>query len=194
MDIDQAMRHPAYWILLVAAAVWALIGTGLVFHLEAVFQTSGMGVVESTRAMTCLAIGMGAMQLMGGLMADRLAMRWLLVAAMGLMAVSCMMLALGQGSTLIVAYGVYGIAQGLKSIVATTAWARFYGRKHLGKIRGTSLTATIAGSSVGPLLMGLSADYLGSFTQSIWLFVAMAAALSIAALWATPPKLETQPG
>ena len=190
MDLKQAMQHRAYWILLAAAAVWALIGTGLVFHLDAIFQSNGMGVRESTRAMTCLAIAMGAMQVIGGLMADRLPMRWLVSTAIGLIAVSCTMLSVGQGTTFIAAYAVYGVAQGLNTIIAATAWTRYFGRAHLGRIRGVSLTAAIAGSSVGPLMMGVSADYLGGFTPSLWLFTAMAAVIAIAGIWATPPEEE----
>ncbi len=190
MEVEEAMRHRAFWILLAAAAVWALIGTGLVFHLDAIFQSNGMGLAESARALTYLAISMGAMQILGGLLADRLSLHWLLGVAIGLIAVSCAMLATGQGGTLMVAYAVYGAAQGIKSIVAATAWARYFGRAHLGKIRGISLTAAIAGSSVGPLLMGISADYLGGFTPALWLFTAMAAVISVAGFWATPPAVK----
>ena len=189
MDVGQAMQHRAFWILLAAAALWALIGTGLVFHLEAIFQSHGMGISESTRAMSYLAISMAAMQILGGLLADRLSLHWLLAAAVGLIAVSCAMLAMGQGTVFVAAYAVYGAAQGLKTIIASTAWARYFGRTHLGKIRGISITAAIAGSSVGPLVMGVSADYLGGFAPALWLFVAMAVVVSIAGIWATPPRV-----
>jgi len=190
MSVKEAKQHRAFWILLAAAAVWALIGTGLVFHLNAIFQSQGMSLADSARAMSCLAIGMGVMQILGGLMADRLSLNWLLATAIGLIAVSCAMLATGQGSIYIFAYTVYGVAQGIKTIVAATAWARYFGRAHLGKIRGISLTAAIAGSSVGPLLMGISADYLGGFTPALWLFTAMAIVISIAGFWATPPMVK----
>jgi len=190
MDVKEARQHRAFWILLAAGATWALIGTGLMFHLEAIFHSRGMGVAESARALSCLAIGMGTMQILGGLLADRLSLHWLLGLAIGLMAVSCAILATGEGGTLIVAYALYGAAQGIKTIVAATAWARYFGRAHLGKIRGISLTAAIAGSSVGPLIMGISADYLGGFTPALWLFAALATVVSITGFWATQPAVK----
>jgi len=51
-----------------------------------------------------------------------------------------------------------------------------------------SLTAAIAGSSLGPLLMGVSDDYLGSFTPAFGLFAGLALVIAIAGVWATPPK------
>lgn len=191
LTVQQAMRQRAYWILLAATATWALIGTGFVFHLEALFQAHGMGKAASTRAMPCMATGMVTAQILGGLLADRLALRWLVTTAVGLIGITCVMLAVGSGAMLIPSFAVYGIAQGLMSIIAGTAWARYFGRAHLGKIRGMSLTAAIAGSSLGPLLMGVSDDYLGGFEPSLWLFAAMAGVVSIAGLWATPPKSLT---
>ncbi len=193
LTVQQAMQQRSYWILLASTATWALIGTGFVFHLEALFQAHGLDKGASARAMTCLAIGMGASQIFGGLLADRIALRWLVVTAVGLIATSCVMLALGRTSYLVPSFAVYGVGQGLKSIVAGTGWARYFGRAHLGKIRGMSLTAAIAGSSVGPLMMGVADDYLGSFSPALWLFAGMATLVAIAGFWATPPERIDEP-
>lgn len=191
MDVAEARQYRAYWILIVSAMAWAMVGTGLVFHLDAIFQSKGMGLGDSARAMFYLAISMGAMQLVGGVLADRLPLQWLLVVAIGLIAVSCALLAAGQATMFVAAYAVYGAGQGLKTIVVSTAWARYFGRAHLGKIRGISITAAIAGSSIGPLVLGVSADYLGGFTPALWLLSGIAFMVSILGFWATSPL--TQP-
>jgi MFS family permease len=134
-----------------------------------------------------MAAGMATFQIGGGLLADRLALRWLAVSAVGLIAVSCLTLATGRAALLIPGFAVYGVAQGLMSIVSATGWTRYFGRAHLGKIRGRSLTAAVAGSSLGPLLMGVSDDTLGSFTPAFYGFAALAASVAIACLWAKPP-------
>ena len=188
LTVRQAMRHRAYWILLAATAVWTLIGTGFIFHLEALFLSQGLQKSVSTRAMTYMALGMGTAQILGGLLADRLALRWLVCTAASLIATSCLMLVVGSSNLLLPSFAVYGIAHGLMSIVAATSWARYFGRAHLGKIRGMSLTAAVGGSSLGPLLMGVSVDYLGSFEPALWLFAAIASMIAIAGFWATPPE------
>ena len=190
LTLPQARQHRAFWILLAATATWSLIGTGLVFHLEAIFLAHGLDQSASKWSMTCVAIGMGAAQISGGLLADRVALRGLVVSAVGLIAVSCVMLASGSVEILIPSFAVYGVGQGLMSIVAATGWARYFGRAHLGKIRGMSLTAAIAGSSLGPLLMGVSGDYLGSFVPAFWVFAGLATAIAIAGFWTTPPGDE----
>jgi cyanate permease len=86
---------------------------------------------------------------------------------------------------LVLGYSIYGLGQGLKSILANTAWARFFGREHLGKIRGTSLTAAVGASAIGPVVMGISADYCGGFAPSLALFAGMAVLSGVAGCWAT---------
>jgi len=189
--VREAMRQPAYWILLTATAVWSLVGTGLVFHLVALFQAVGLESRDSARAIGTMALVMGLTQLGGGVLADRLAMRWLLIAAMSLLTLAILTVADASGlGMLVLGFAIFGCGQGLMTIISTTAWARFFGRAHLGKIRGTSLTAAVGASAIGPVIMGASADYLEGFGASLILFAAMTATLGIAAWWATPPKVE----
>jgi cyanate permease len=86
-------------------------------------------------------------------------------------------------------YAIFmGITQGFGGVVAGTLWARYYGREHLGKIRGSIFTAGVAGSSVGPFIMGLVYDHTGSYQSSLWIFVAVLIPIAFASLWATPPQ------
>jgi MFS family permease len=192
--VPQAMQHRCYWILLAATAMWALVGTGMIFHLAAVFEAVGLDARDSTHAISSLAIVMGATQLLGGIVADRLAVRWLLVASMTLLTATCVVLADADTLPRLVAgYMVFGCSAGLMSIVAGTAWARYFGRTHLGKIRGTSLTAAVGASAIGPVVMGVSADYLDGFEPSFWLFAVMVFGVTVAAFWATPPQVVKSP-
>jgi len=192
LSLDEAIRTRSYWILLAATGAWALIGTGLVFHMQAVFTSRGLDEALAAWAPTAMAIGMAAMQITGGILADRIGVRWLVVMAMSGIAAGCSVVALSSGLGLLLGYAVYGLAQGVMTIVAGTAWARYFGRAHLGRIRGTAVTAAVGSSSAGPLIMGASSDYLGGFEPSMWVFVAGAAALAVAGFWATPPALPSR--
>jgi OFA family oxalate/formate antiporter-like MFS transporter len=194
LTVPQAMQHRCYWILLAATAMWALVGTGMIFHLAAVFEAVGLDARDSTHAISSLAIVMGATQLLGGIMADRMAVRWLLAASMTLLTATCVVLADADTLPRLVAgYVVFGCSSGLMSIVAGTAWARYFGRTHLGKIRGTSLTAAVGASAIGPVVMGVSADYLDGFEPSFWIFAVMVFGVAVAAFWATPPQVVKRP-
>ena len=78
----------------------------------------------------------------------------LLTAALLCVAAGCIVLANVTGVLALAAYGVYGVGQGLMTVVGSASWANFFGPAHL--------------------VMGASVDYLGGFEPSLWLFTAVA--------------------
>ena len=72
--------------------------------------------------------------------------------------------------------------------VSETVWVRYYGRQHLGKIRGITYAIGVAASGLGPFLMGLSFDFMNSFEQVIWVCAILSVLLAFLGLFATPPR------
>jgi MFS transporter, OFA family, oxalate/formate antiporter len=167
---------------LVSTAVWSLIATGLIFHIESLLAACRLNREQSAWATPLLASSMAAILLGGGWLVDRVSVRALLACALVFVAAGCVVLANVTGVVALAAYSVYGVGQGLMTVVGSASWAKFFGPAHLGHIRGVSMTVAIACSSLGPLAMGASVDYLGGFEPSLWFFTAVA--LSVAALGA----------
>jgi MFS family permease len=127
--------------------------------------------------------------LITGPISDRAPLNWLLAIGISSLTASIFVLTIADTPWLGQLYAVFmGIAAGLIGIVGGTLWAKYYGRKHLGKIRGSVFTAGVAGSSVGPFIMGLIYDNLGSYQLSLWIFIGLLIPVVISAFWATPPK------
>ena len=185
----QASRFASYWILLAAAAIWALIGTGLVFHLAPIVQESGLPASMARTAMVAMAMGMAVAQLLGGVLADRLSSRFLVTLAVSLIAAGCGVLSLRRGDMFILGFSCFGLGQGLMTVVSGTVWPRYFGRAHLGQIRGVALAAAVAGSSLGPLLIGLSIDIYGSVVPALLLYTGGALFVALSCLWAKSPAL-----
>ena len=70
-------------------------------------------------------------------------------------------------------------------------FARYFGRKHLGKLRGGVLTAQVAGSSLGPFITGVIFDLTGSYQISLWIFVGLLLPAAISSFWAVKPQLKS---
>ena len=75
------------------------------------------------------------------------------------------------------------------TVVSGTVWPRYFGRLHLGEIRGVALGAAVAGSSVGPLLIGLSIDAFDSTIPALLIYTGIASLVTLGCCWATPPRL-----
>jgi MFS family permease len=89
---------------------------------------------------------------------------------------------------------VVGFSTGLISLVGGTLLPRYFGREHLGKLRGAVLTAQVAGSSLGPFITGLIFDLTGSFQISLWIFVGLLIPSALVSLRATQPPLPAPEG
>jgi len=93
--------------------------------------------------------------------------------------------------TPIMAY-TYGIFMGVFSGVAFTlglvAWADYYGREHLGGIRGLVSPVAQITNACGPLIASIAYDASGSYTSILLVFIASAFTGSILWFFAPPPK------
>jgi MFS family permease len=174
LDLREALRTRIFWLLLVSTAVWSLIATGLMFHVESLLSACDLATHQTAWATPLMATTMAVILLASGVLVDRVPISLLLTAALVFVATGCLVLANVCGVWALSAYALYGIGQGLMTVVGSASWAKFFGPAHLGHIRGTAMTVGIACSALGPLVLGASVDYLGGFEPSLWLFTAVA--------------------
>jgi sugar phosphate permease len=193
-SLKMAMRTRAYWILTCAWFSWAAIATGITFNLLPIFTTKGFTEEQAAATFSVLMVVSAAFQIIGGIFADRYKLNYLAFNSLALYAISIFVLTLVSSSILMPMYiFLLGLAQGIFGGLNNTVWVRYFGRMHLGKIRGSVWTATVAGSSIGPFLMGLNYDHSGSFTISLLGFACLLVCLAVAGLWATAPAaIEVQ--
>jgi MFS family permease len=189
--LKEAMGTRSYWILVLGWIAWAAIATAITFNLLPIFTELGLSEEAAAGLFSLLMIASAIFQLMGGALADRIALRWLAFGALGLYSLAVSALIFLPSDAAVLCYTLaLGIGLGLFGGLSNTVWVRYFGRTHLGRIRGSVWTASVAGSSVGPFLMGLSYDSSGSFQFSLSVVACVLAVLAVAGLWATPPKLR----
>ena len=187
LRLSDARRTRAYWILMAMQVSWSMIGTALMFNMRPYFESRSLGeAIGPFFATFALSLAVG--QMIGGIVADRFALRRLLFLGMASMAASVIVLMQVHSQMMVHVFAFsFGASQGFFSTVVNTVWPRYYGPKHLGAIRGSIWTATVAGSSAGPLVMGVTMDWFGTYSPSLWLFACIYAPLACCAIFATAP-------
>jgi MFS family permease len=189
LTIAQAFRTRAYWILAAMNVAWAFVITAVVFHIVSLFDARGLTRDDVATFFVYFAVSMAATQFLGGLAADRLRLNVLYCVSLAGMTLSVAYLNCTGVSWSPIGFAIaLGASQGLFIVLGQTIWARYFGRAHLGKIRGTIWTACVAGSSAGPFVMGVTKDVFQVYTPAIWLCVGLYGVLTVAALFATPPR------
>lgn len=188
---EQARKTTSYWIALVNHALWAMIITAVFFNLLSIFDSQGITPVVAATTYTTYAGASLLTQLILGPLANKGPLQILLMISMAVLAGGVAVLTFAATPLIAHSYAVLiGISTGLISLVGGTLLPRYFGRKHLGKLRGTILTAQVAGSSLGPFITGLIFDLTGSFQISLWIFVGLLIPAALVSLWATkPPRL-----
>lgn len=188
-SLPEAMNTRTYWIFVVMATLWAMIATAITFQINPLFLSHGLTKSDAAATFITMAIAMSVMQIVGGWLADRYPLNRLLLIGTGCLAVgTALLLAMYDVWT---AHGyalVFGSGMGLSHTVANTAWPRYFGQAHLGKIRGSIMFVVVAGSSVGPSIMGWCNQLLGTYDLSLLVFAILFGLLSVLMLFATAPK------
>jgi MFS transporter, OFA family, oxalate/formate antiporter len=188
LTVSEAWRTSAFWIVTTGTALYGLIHTAVFFSLVPIFQDRGLSHQDAAGLLVVFAICMAAMQLGGGMLADRVKAPWLLATGMCGLAIS--MVLLSQVTSPQWAYmtgAAMGASHGFYFGGTHPLWARYFGRLHLGKIRGLLMTVIVASSSLGPLFVGLVRDLTGSFGWALLVFAVAPVPIALASLLVRPP-------
>ncbi len=190
LTLRESLRTLSFWTVATGTAMFGLIHTAVFFCIVPIFAERGLSERDAAVMLTAFAASMAAMQLVGGILADRWAAPPLLCLGMaGLGAGVGLLYACSGLLTACVAGVMLGAAQGVYFGTSHPLWARYFGRRHLGKIRGFLMTLTVASSSLGPLFAGLVRDGLGSFNLALILFALTPLPIALLSLAAAPPNL-----
>lgn len=192
---QQARQTFSYWIALVNNALWAMIITAIFFNLLSIFDAQGITPAVAAATYTTYAAASLVTQLALGPLANKGPLQILLMASMITLAGGITVLIFSTTPLIAHLYAVVvGFSTGLISLVGGTLLPRYFGRKHLGKLRGAVFTAQVAGSSLGPFITGLIFDLTGSFQISLWIFVGLLIPSALVSLRATQPPLPVLEG
>jgi sugar phosphate permease len=184
---EQARRTFTFWLFVAGDFMVAALGTGLVFHHYSIMAAGGVDrLTASTFFMPLGALSAGAILLTGYLM-DRFPPRVLLALALGLLVAALYLAGIATSPFLVLLYGaVLGIANGMKGAIAGSVYAYYFGRKHLGAIKGSAITITVAGTAVGPFLYALGYEAAGSYLPVLLLSALAPLAVALTAPFLRP--------
>ena len=162
--LNEAMKTRVFWILVVGITSFSLLGTGIFFHLVSIFDTQGLSAALAASVFVPVSIAAALSTLLGGYLADRFPLKYLLALSLVMQAVSLISVRILNGPGTAILFGVIlGVSIGISRTVGTVVWPAFYGRLHLGSIFGFIFAISIIGAAIGPLPFGFVYDKIGSY-------------------------------
>lgn len=167
--LKQAIRTKEFWIVGMISMIPAMFSTGLTFHFFTIMELRNIGETSAAMIIGFLAVPAFVMPFVSKLVVDRYPVRNILSVTLFMTILSMVFLIIGISSqlTAIIFILFYGLAVAVQSLSTNVVWPNYFGRLHLGSIRGASTVFMVIGSALGPLPFGFSYDKTGSYTIAV---------------------------
>lgn len=171
----EALRTLAFWAVTFALATQALVVTAVTFHIVDIgASVGGLARGDAVAIFLPVAVASTATGLGGGVLADRVPTKPLLIIMMVGQALAILCVAHLDVAFWGAVVGL-GISGGLMQPIATVAYPRLFGRKHLGAIAGAEMMVLVIASALGPMLLASSRDAFGSYVPALYACLALPA-------------------
>lgn len=182
----EARRTRTFWLFVAGDVLTAALGTGLIFHHYAIMAAGGFDRIAAATVFVPFGAVTAAANLVAGFLMDRLPPR-VLLSAMLVAQAGALLLAAGMHDGWLLAYGaVLGTMMGMKGGISGSVYAYYFGRRHLGAIKGSASTLSVAGTAAGPLLFALGHAAAGSYALVLRASALPVLAVALAALALRP--------
>jgi sugar phosphate permease len=189
MTLGQALRTRSFWLLMFAGSAQPFIVTALTFHHVSLLAARGISPAVAASVFSVFAAIQIAGTFAAGFMADRLPNRRVLALGQSLLLATLLWTFVISTPWQAYVYGaLLGACGGFLITTMAVIWPNYYGRQHLGSIRGVTTASMVVFAALGPLPFGRVFDLTGSYSTAILIFLALPVACAIAALLARPPR------
>ncbi len=186
--VREATRSRTLWFLIFAGSAQSLVGTGVAFQQVSIMTSKGMTIGAAAGVFGIMAPTAIAGQFLAGYLAGRYPVRYLIAAGqVGIVAAMIMLLG---SSELWHAYtygAILGTVMGFLMNLNHVVWPNYFGRRHLGSVRGITNFGTMSAAAIGPLPLALSLDLTGSYAVGLIIYMVLPPLCGLAAILAGRP-------
>ncbi len=194
LTLQQAMQTRAFWALSGFSAVGFMAQAGVSLHHVSHYINNGLSGPSAAIMASVFAFSQVPTGLMWSGITQDIPIRVAL-------ALSGLFVAMGAAGTAfsasifngVISAAFLGTGVGGLHLLLRLAWANYYGRLHLGTIRGITLPIQIGGQAIGPITAGAVYDYTGAYTGAFLFFGVAIALSSLFVLLAVPPEADAFP-
>jgi len=185
--LKEARRTRAFWMILVFVSVDRFALGAINLHLVINFQDQGLSAFQAASILTIFATTSAITGVPWGFVFEKMHIRYNAMLISFLLFLSMGLLLIADNYFLGILFGfAFGFAVGGSSIVENLLWADFFGRRHLGEIRGFTAPFRFL-SPTGPTIAGFIHDQTGSYRIAYSIFAGIFFLMFLAMSFATPP-------
>ncbi len=186
----QAIRTPAFWLLLSYTVLVYPIQAGISLHMAPHLSEHGIAPAIVATIVSTYSLMSAVASLACGFLPRRLAIRYPMAGTGAFLVASALLMkAISSPGDAYLAAALFGFGVGGILTLLPIAWADYFGRASFGAIRGVALSAQVVAKAVGPMVSGVLRDGTGNYQSSLTVFAVFGALSFIAALCARRPRM-----
>jgi MFS family permease len=173
LNLSEAIRTGAFWILAFGHILWTFGSMSLIAHVPAFLTDQGFAGPTAANALG-MAIGISVLgRISFGVLADRRAKKLILSAALVLQALSVVCLLVVHVFGALPAFLVlFGMGLGGGAVLIPLLVGECFGLVAFGKILGLITIPATLGAAAGPVVTGRIFDVTGSYQIAFFLHIA----------------------
>lgn len=193
---SEAMRTTSLWLLIVAFGLAGLSFLSLGTLTIPILTDSGFDRTTAAFMLSMFALPGLVTRVGWGLAAERVHARYLAALAFAFLAIGVAVIvpATNQLSAPLVAVGFLLFGTGIAGLIPMQelVWASFFGRRHIGAVRGIGMPLQVAISAPGPVIVSAYFDRVGDY-DGVLVALGGLALLSIAIVLLVPDPQARRP-
>lgn len=188
----QAMRMPAFWLLMLFTVMVYPVQAGVSLHQAPHLVQRGLDAVTAAMIVSSFSLMSVMATIACGFLPRRVPIRFPLALAGAVAAVGTLLMpSIVSAADGLLAVGLFGAGIGAVLTLIPIAWANYFGRANYGAIRGIALSTQVLAQASGPLLSGVLYDWTGAYTLSLHVFTVLSLLSVLAVLLARQPRDAT---
>ena len=194
--LREAMRTPAYWLIIIAWLFAMIVVGGLNIHLIPFLTDMGLDATVAGGMLAMMVFFTIPARFLGGFLADRVRkdrLQFLVAGAFLCQAIGITAFLLNQSIAMVYVFLIlFGFGSGAPTPLRLIIGGRYFGRKAFASIQGTSSVFTAPLGLLAPVYAGWVYDTTGSYITAFILFAALVTFAAFLMCLVRPPKPPAQ--
>lgn len=190
--LGEVFKNPTVYYMMIIAVTYLGIGTFIITHGALHLQDIGISKLETASLMGIFILGSGAGRIPAGLLGDRIELRWLVAAIMGVFWISFVLFSLTDDFVLLAITGfIAGTCYGGKFAVAPAMMSNYFGEESFTKINSTFAPILLPFVAIAPAGAGYIFEAQGSYDLAFQIGSVLLGLSFVASILAKPPVRRT---
>lgn len=186
--LHEALRHGAFWLLTLTFALYAFVSAAFWAHVMPAFAAKGF----SEAVATAVLVWFGPAQVLGrfvhAVAGHGVALRGLGIVVLLVVPASLVLFAVGSTVSTLIAFAIlFGVANGLVTIVRGGLIPEYFGRSHIGRISGAMAGVAMVARAAAPWAAALVLVAVGDYLVVMLLLAGVGAGAAVS-FWLARPS------